>query len=211
VLNTITAEAFKEVADRIEAGETATAIAQDLLKKHSKCIFNGNGYDPAWPEDAVKKGIWRIDSGVEAIKEFTSDKNKALFEKMGVFSGKECEARRQVLLEHYTGVVDMEAACMVDMINQHVIPSCKKAELGGGVISKLEGAVKTLKESLAKIHGAPDESEAAALARVLRLDTMAKVRDLCDDAEALVPPALWTLATYQELLFLDTHPEGDFI
>ena len=68
VLNTITAEAFKEVADRMEGGETATAIAQDLLKKHSKCIFNGNGYDPAWPEDAVKKGIWRIDSGVEAIK-----------------------------------------------------------------------------------------------------------------------------------------------
>mmetsp|Transcript_30325 Transcript_30325/g.75315 ORF Transcript_30325/g.75315 Transcript_30325/m.75315 type:complete len:595 (+) Transcript_30325:128-1912(+) len=36
VLNTITAEAFKIVADRMEAGEEPLAIAQDLLKKHSK-------------------------------------------------------------------------------------------------------------------------------------------------------------------------------
>ena len=68
VLNTITAEAFAIVADRIEAGETPTAVARDLLKAHSKVIFNGNGYDPEWPDTAVEKGIWRIDSGVEAIK-----------------------------------------------------------------------------------------------------------------------------------------------
>ena len=43
VLNTIAAEAFSIVADRIEAGESPTAIAQDLLKEHSKVIFNGNG------------------------------------------------------------------------------------------------------------------------------------------------------------------------
>ena len=66
VLNTITAEGFKIIADRVEAGEDAVAVAQDLLKAHSKCIFNGNGYDPEWPAKAVEKGIWRIDSGVEA-------------------------------------------------------------------------------------------------------------------------------------------------
>merc|ERR1719390_328101 len=31
VLNTITANAFKEVADRIEGGETAQAVAADLI------------------------------------------------------------------------------------------------------------------------------------------------------------------------------------
>jgi glutamine synthetase len=50
VLNAITAEAFQIVADRIEAGESPVAVAQDLLKKHFKVIFNGNGYDPKWPE-----------------------------------------------------------------------------------------------------------------------------------------------------------------
>ena len=209
VLNTIAAEAFSIVADRIEAGESPTAIAQDLLKKHSKVIFNGNGYDPEWPDKAVEKEIWRIDSGVEAIKKFTDAKNTALFEKMGVFTPRECEARRTVLLEHYTGTVEMEALTMVDMINQHVIPSCKKAELG--FVKKLEDSVKTIKKAVSEIHAASDEAEAAALARVLRLDTMIKVREICDEAEGLCPPSLWTLASYSELLFLDTHPEGDLL
>merc|ERR1719298_366082 len=34
VLNTITANAFKEVADRIEGGETAQAVAADLINTH---------------------------------------------------------------------------------------------------------------------------------------------------------------------------------
>jgi glutamine synthetase len=209
VLNTIAAEAFAIVADRIEAGESPTEVAQDLLKKHSKVIFNGNGYDPAWPDQAVEKGIWRIDSGVDAIKKFTDAKNTELFEKMGVFSPRECEARRTVLLEHYIGSVEMEAMTMVDMINQHVIPSCKKAELG--YVKQLEDSVKTLTKAVSEIHAAADEAEGAALARSLRLDTMIKVREICDEAEGLCPPSLWTLASYAELLFLDTHPEGDLL
>ena len=209
VLNTITAEAFAIVADRIEAGETPAAVAQDLLKVHLKVIFNGNGYDTEWPENAVEKGVWRIDSGVEAIKKFTDSKNTELFEKMGVLTPRECEARRAILLEHYIGTVEMEALTMVDMINQHVIPSCKKAELG--FVKKLEDAVKTITKAVDEIHAAADEAEAASLARVLRLDTMIKIREVCDEAEALCPPSLWTLATYSELLFLDTYPEGDLL
>ena len=56
VLNTIAAEVLSIVADRIEAGES-TAIAQDLLKEHSKVTFNGNGYDPEWPDKAVEKEV----------------------------------------------------------------------------------------------------------------------------------------------------------
>ena len=206
-LNTIAAEAFQIVADRIEAGETPTAVAQDLLKKHSKVIFNGNGYDPEWPEQAVEKGIWRIDSGVDAIKKLTDAKNTELFEKMGVLTPRECEARKTVLLEHYVGSVEMEAMTMVDMINQHVIPSCKKAELG--FVKKLEDSVKTLKKAVGEIHGASDEAEAAALARPAPGHHDQGARGVRRGG-GLVPP-LWTLASYSELLFLDTHPEGDLL
>jgi glutamine synthetase len=47
------------------------------------------------------------------------------------------------------------------------------------------------------------------MARSLRLETMADVRKVCDDFEAKVPAEHWTLATYDELLFLDTFPEGE--
>jgi len=34
---------------------------------------------------------------------------------------------------------------------------------------------------------------------------MMDIRETCDAAEGIVPAELWTLATYKELLFLDSH------
>jgi len=203
VLNTMTAEGFKIISDRVEAGEKIADVARDLLKKHSKCIFNGNGYDPEWPATAVEKGIWRIDSGVEAICRLSAEENKQFFSDMGVFNSAECEAREVVLLEHYTGTVEIECKVMIEMINQHVIPSAKNA--GVDKVSELQARVAGLEKALAKVLAAGTPQEAAALARTLRLETMDEARKVCDDTEALVPPALWTLASYRELLFLDTH------
>ena len=113
------------------------------------------------------------------------------------------QARKSVLLEYYTGIVDMEAKCMVDMIKNDVIPACMKA--GAGPVKALEKGIKTLENSLSEIHNASDEVAAAEQARVLRLDTMVKVREVCDEAESEIPTEEWPLATYKELLFLDSH------
>ena len=155
-----------------------------MLAKHDKCVFNGNGYDPEWPDEAVKRGVWRIDAGCDAINELDSAKNVELFEKMGIFSARECEARKSVLLGHYIGSVEMEALTMIDMINQHVIPSVKRADLGNP--GKLNDAVKTLKGAIASIHAAAesDEHKAAQLARKMRLETMVSIRDSSMNSKA---------------------------
>lgn len=62
-------------ADKIEAGESGTAVAGAALSDHWKVIFNGNGYSADWPVEADKKGVWRIDSGVEAVAKLKDDKN----------------------------------------------------------------------------------------------------------------------------------------
>lgn len=203
VLNTIAAEKFAEFADRIEAGEDAADVAREALKKHWKVIFNGDNYDEANQQMLTDRGVWRIDSGVEAIAKLTAEKNVALFEKMNVFTAEELTARQDVLHEHYTGTVEMEALTLVDMINQHIIPSCKAAGLGP--VAELESAVATLKSAVAEIHAAGDAMSQAQLARTLRLETMIDIREICDSAEEVVPADLWTLATYKELLFLDQH------
>jgi glutamine synthetase len=202
VLNTITAEKCAEFADRIEAGEDAADIARDALNKHWKVIFNGDNYDEANQDMLTKSGVWRIDSGVEAICALTSDKNTALFEKMGVLSSDECSARQDILHEHYSGTVEMEALTLIDMINQHIIPSVKSA--GVGPLAELEAAVTTLKTGVAGMHAAGSPYETASLGRVLRLETMIDIRETCDAAEEVVPAGMWTLATYKELLFLDS-------
>merc|ERR1712194_195517 len=203
VLNTIAAEKFADFADRIDAGEDAEDVAREALTKHWKVIFNGDNYDEDSQQMLTDSGAWRIDSGVEAIAALSSEKNVALFEKMKVFDGEELSARQDVLHDHYTGTVEMEALCLVDMINQHIIPSVK--ECGVGPLDELSAAVTTLKAGVAAIHDAESSLEKARLARVLRLETMIHIRETCDSAEEVVPAENWTLATYKELLFLDAH------
>jgi glutamine synthetase len=203
VLATMCAKAFKEFSDSIDAGKKPRDIAMEALNQHWKVVFNGNGYDPANQKDLTDRGCWRFDSGVDAICRLTVPKNVALFEEMKVLTPQECEARQVVMLNQYIGVVEMEAMCMVDMINQHIIPAVKTG--GVGPLSELQGAVATLKEALHDIHEDHDKVSQAHKCRKLRLETMIDIRKICDDAEAVVPAALWTLATYKELLFLDQH------
>jgi glutamine synthetase len=201
VLNTITAAAFKKVADRMDAGESARDVATELIKTHvPKVVFNGDNYDEANQDMLTKRGVWRIDSGVEAICRYSAPKNTALFEEMGVLRAEECAARQQILLDHYVGVVDMEAKCMIDMINKHVIPSVKAAGLGP--LADLEAAVGTLEAAVHAIEESEGEAQ-ATLARDLRLETMEAIRAHCDAAEKVCPASLWTLPTYVDLMFLD--------
>jgi len=202
VLNTICAEKFAEFADRIDAGEDAEDVAREALTKHWKVIFNGDSYDLDNQKMLTERGVWKIDSGVEANHRLSAEKNIALFEKMGVMSKEESLSREVVLLEHYSGTVEVEAGTFIDMINQHVIPSVKAAGLQE---DDLTNAVKTLETALTEIHSTDGHYEKAKLARVLRLETMDDIRKICDTAEANVPADLWTLATYKELLFLDSH------
>lgn len=203
VLATIVANAFKEFADAIEAGQAPSDVAKKALTDSWKTIFNGNGYDIANQEKLTKLGLWRIDSGVDAICRFTVPKNVKLFQDMKVLAPEECVARQTILLEQYIGQVEIETHCMVDMILQHVIPSCKNGNVG--FVSELEAAVKTLKGALSDIAGTDDVVEKANKSRTLRLETMASARATCDQAEAVVPAGLWTLATYKDLLFMDSR------
>ena len=72
-----------------------------------KVVFNGDNYDEANQDMLTKRGVWRIDSGVEAICRYSAPKNTALFEEMGVLGAEECAARQQILLDHFVGVVDL--------------------------------------------------------------------------------------------------------
>jgi len=208
VLCTIFADAFAQFSDKIEAGAKPTDIAAAALDAHWKVIFNGNGYSEEWPIEAGKRGVWRIDSGVESMSRLADPKNTALFEKMSVLSKEECVARTAVMHEHYAGSVEMEALCMVDMIKQHIIPSCNACNMP---TAELEAGVAKIKAGLAGIHGAADEYAKATVARELRLETMEDVRAVCDKVEEDVPADLWTLATYQELLFLDANQGAEII
>merc|ERR1719160_956389 len=159
VLATMVAHEFAGISAKVEAGQAAIDVAKDLLKTHMKVVFNGNGYGEGWPSEAEKKGLYHIPSGIDAINKLGEEKNKELFSSMGVFTAEEVEARKEVLLEHYIGVVEMEALTMTDMIKQHVVPSGQAAGLS--VDSVLQGAEKIL-GALEAVHKAVKASDLAA-------------------------------------------------
>lgn len=80
VLGAIVADQFKAMADRVEGGETAAAVAQNLLKQHMKVVFNGNGYAEEWPVEAEAKGLFVIPSNVDAMCCLSAPKNVEMFE-----------------------------------------------------------------------------------------------------------------------------------
>ena len=204
VLNTMCAEMFAEFADKIEAGAKPADVAAEALNKHWKVIFNGNGYDPAWKDEAVKRGVWRIDSGVEAISKLGDEKNIELFSKMKVLSKDELIARRDIDWEHYIGLVEIEASTMIDMITQHIVPALKKEGMDAAAV--IAGCDK-IKAKLGAVHAAEEGLAKAACARELRLEVMEDCRKACDEAEAKCPASAWPFATYRELLFLDQNQD----
>ena len=84
VLASITAKIFKEFSNEIEKGVKPAEVAKKALNEHWKVIFNGNGYDAENQKMLTERGLWRIDSNVDAITRFTEPKNIALFEELGV-------------------------------------------------------------------------------------------------------------------------------
>jgi len=205
VLCTITAEAFEEFAAKIEGGAKPQEVAKEALDKAWKVIYNGNGYDPAWLVEAEKRGLCRIDSGVESINIMSSEKNVALFDKMKVMSKLEVDARRDAGLQHYAGSIEMEALCMVDMVKQQILPALKEAGVATDGVTK---ALATVEKGLAGVHAESDDLKKATLARTLRLETMIEARAVIDATEAECPAHIWPLATYKELLFLDSNQDA---
>lgn len=80
VLASMVAAQFKYISDKIEAGENPVAVAQGLLKQHMKCVFNGNGYAPDWPDRARQLNLAVIPSGVDAIRKISEPKNKKVLQ-----------------------------------------------------------------------------------------------------------------------------------
>ena len=132
------------------------------------------------------------------------DKNVALFSGMNVLSKDELIARRDIMLEHYVGLVEIEANTMVDMIVQEIVPALKGA---GCDASAVMAGCNKVQAKLSEMHKADDGYPKAACARELRLEVMDQCRQACDAAEATCPRSAWPFATYRDLLFLDQNQD----
>jgi glutamine synthetase len=130
-LNAIVAKqlkSFKKSVDqRIDKGEKKDEAIlrelQTLIKASKKIRFEGNGYGDAWVAEAEKRGLSNLKDTPSAIKIFTEKKNIALFEELGIFSGRELHARQEVEFEAYILKLQIEARVIGDIAQNHLIPA----------------------------------------------------------------------------------------
>ena len=231
-LNTIVADALGQFADKLEQAENFEAALHDLirdsLRAHRRILFNGNGYEGSWIEEAGRRGLANLVSAADALPAFVLEKNIDLLSRHGVLSRSEMMARHEIHMENYCKVIRIEASTLIDIVQHTLLNAAtaytrdlctailqKKAALPGDtcrVESALAASVSRLGEDLldrcaalktaldTMPHGLDSEAEMHYCHDQL-VPAMAKVRETIDHMETLVASPYWPVPTYCDLLF----------
>ncbi len=230
ILNTIVANSLKEFADRLEGASDFSAELNKLLvetiKKHKRIIFNGNGYDASWVEEAARRGLPNYVSTVDAVPHYTDEKNVKMFEMFKVYTKTELESRTEIILENYSKVINIEALTMLDMAKKQILPaglefakelcdsvnSKKSAGVSADLEKKMADKVSALNAGISdaiddldsKLIGAGDAGDAEATAKYYRnsvFSAMQSLRAVADELETITPECIWPFPTYGDLMF----------
>ena len=232
MLNAAVAESLKIYADRLEGAEDFEGKLHEMIQKtirdHKRIIFNGNGYDDAWLEEAARRGLSNYPTTPDCIPHIMDGKNVQMLTAHKVFSEAEMRSRCEILLENYCKTVIIEANTMIDMARKQILPAVQgyTAELAGGVAAKKavstdiacgyesgliarlslltdQIAAKTdeLEAAVLELKGAVDVTQEAYAIRDAVIGKMAALRTVADEAETLTAGKYWPFPTYGELLF----------
>ena len=225
VMNSMMAEAFNKACDVLEGAEDFEKAAVDyiykIMKENKDIVFNGNGYSDEWVEEAARRGLPNVKSVVDAIPAYVSDSTVEMFEKLGVMTRRELEARKEIKLDEYAGLINIEARTMVDMAAKLYIPSvisfvnrvassmstvksaCPSAETSAqeAILMESSALLAETQKAMEDLKKITDEAETAKDYHEKVLPAMAKLRIPVDKLETIVDREFWPVPTYGELMF----------
>ena len=232
VLNTIMAEELSQFYAVLKEAPDFNKALHDLVRKafieHGRIIFNGNGYEEAWVEEAARRGLANLRSTADALPTYVLPKNVELMMKHGVYTKEEMLSRHEIHMEKYRKVIHIEAATMVDMVQHEILNAASEYEskLCETMLRKHEAAPelpchveKSLANSIGILNdklleqtvtlktaletapvGASGEEEMRYYHDVVAAD-MDAVRDTVDRLETLTAGKYWPYPTFYDLLF----------
>ena len=202
-------------------------LIRDTYKEHKAIVFNGNNYSEEWINvESKKRGLPEIKSTPDALPYYTKPENVELFKHFGIFSERECEARKNILLEQYAKVINIEAHTMYKMTAKQILPACaefmnvlsesvkSKKDLGmsydyeGSVLYKISRLVdkayaqnnelEELRRTASNISGIEEQTKYLHDTVLAHMDSL---RDTVDQLELLVSSDYWPLPSYGDMLF----------
>ena len=232
VLNTIMADELKQFADRLERAESFHQALQELLRDtfrdHQRIIFDGNGYDDDWVQEAKRRGLSNLRDTVDCMPAYIDEKNVALFSRFGILTPEEMHARYEIHLENYCKVTAIEAATLRDMTLRGILPAVTRytGDLAKGVVRKRQAEMTTpcrvesylvqQRDTLSgdlldacqamsrALEAAPAADAGIDAARYYRdqvASRLEEMRSIIDRMEPLVGADYWPYPTYADILF----------
>ncbi len=233
MLNSAVAESLKIYADRLEKAENFEKALHEMIRKtikdHKHIIFNGNGYDDTWIQEATeKRGLLNYRTTPDCMPHLLDEKNVKMLTAHKVFSEAELKSRCEIMLDNYCKAVLIEANTMVDMAKTEIAPAVsayvlelantaaakKAAEVPvscsyeTGLLKKLaimEDQImikaEDLEEAVMKVQEIPDITEESYQIRDSVLSKMGELRVACDSAETMTAKKYWPFPTYGDILF----------
>ncbi len=236
-INTVVAEMFARIADELESVDASdrnakvAEIIKNLYLEHKRVIFNGNNYSKEWIREAKKRGLNNITNCVDAYDTLVSEKSIELFGKHKVMNDIELQSRREIYLDIYNKVINIEARTMLMMVKHDIMPVIieYKAKLAQSIVymnqagfdkkcsnveSSLLNALIPLLDSiyadmldLERIHSqtmrANTSKKKAILFRDQIVPLMEKLRVSVDKAEKLLPKEYAPYPNYADMLFYE--------
>ena len=230
VLNTAVAESLRQYADVLERAEDFETALHDLIRNtiqaHKRIIFNGNGYDASWLEEAEKRGLLNLRTTPDALPYFIRQENIELFKRHRIFDEEEVRSRYEIFMEEYGKTLHIEALTMLDMVKKQILPavtaqvhewldtaamkqqlldvkSCYETK-SAALASDLQEAAFTASEKLKLVVQKAEKLDVESAAFCYRdevLPLMDEVRTACDALETMTSPQYWPFPTYGKLLF----------
>ena len=232
MLNSAVADTLRKFADRLEGTEdfdaAIHALIQETVKAHKRIIFNGNGYDDAWLEEAKKRGLANLRTTPDCVPCLLEKKNVEMLTGLGVYTKAELESRYEITMENYCKCVSIEALTMVDMARRDILPAVETyaAKVAGtaaakkalapdlaasyetDLVRRLSGLTdciaqrtENLEHLMAQLQTTEDVTASACRIRDEILPAMSALRAAADEAETITASDCWPYPTSGDLLF----------
>ena len=222
VLNTIVADSFDYIAEKLEGfvgneeafNSELQKVLKDIIKTHKRVIFNGDGYTEEWKAEAARRGLPNAATTMDALRCLVNEKNINLFDKYGVYSKKELESRFEVFLEEYHRKIRIEGEIALNIVRNNILPavieefktelSAVKSATDAGItvgVDALKRNVELLGKGLEDLTEKTEKMEKAVTGLHEEiLEAMAELRAVVDRLEKVV--SYWPLPKYREMLFI---------
>ncbi|MGE4483637.1 MAG: glutamine synthetase III [Oscillospiraceae bacterium] len=233
MLNTIVADSLRQFADELEGADDFSSALNNLIKRtikeHRRVIFNGNGYDEKWLEEAEKRGLPNLRSSAEAIPHLLDEKNVEVLTSSGIFTKTELSSRFEIMLENYCKTIRIEALTMLEMARVDILPAVFDYEkklastinaktatslsVPAGAETDLLGKIAALADEfyaeIAQLdstvnvagNGWSDTEKLSIYYRENVIPAMSALRSTGDCLEALVGADYWPFPSYGTLLY----------